>query len=106
MFCVVIAVSLVIVAPRSAYSQTADCQAEAESISGLRGGSIAPGVYPGSTPGTGQPGASNTGSNDSGRIWAEVYADCVRRQALNRPQPRTGTSEPTPFSPGARDRQR
>lgn len=104
--CVVTAVSLAMVISRSAYSQTADCQAEADSISGLRVGSTAPGVNPGSTPGTGEPGVSNTASDDRGRIWADVYADCVRRHALNRPQLRTGPSEPTPFSPEAKDKQR
>ena len=106
MFCIVIAVSLAIVISRSAYSQTADCQAEADSISGLRGDATAPGVNPGSTPGTGQPGASNTTSNERGRIWADVFAECVKRQALSRPQLRTGPPEPTPFSPAARDKQR
>lgn len=106
MLCVVIAVSLAIVVSRSADSQTADCQAEADSISGLRGNSPAPGVNPGSTPGTGQPGASNTASDDRGRIWADVYADCVKRQALSRPQLRTGPPEPAPFSPAATDKQR
>jgi len=106
MFCIVVAVSLAFVISRSAYSQTADCQAEADNISGLRVGFATPGVQPGSTPGTGQPGVSNTGSDDRGRIWADVYADCVRRHASNRPQPRTGTSEPTPFSPEAKDKHR
>ena len=97
-FCVVVALSASVTISRNAYSQTHDCALEATSISGLRVGSTTPGVSPGSTSGTGEPGVSNSSGGDNrARIWAQVYADCVKRQNLSRPQ--IDPSEPTPSSP-------
>src|SRR5262249_36670044 len=84
-----------------AYSQTS-CQAEAESLAGT--GSSTTGISPGSTPGTGQPGVSNSTPDDRGRIWNDAYADCVRRQQLNTPQPPTGVSERILMSPQLEER--
>ncbi len=63
-FCVV-AMSASVITPGIASSQTDDCQLEAASISGLRVSSTAPGVSPGSTSGTGDPGASNSTGGDT-----------------------------------------
>jgi len=56
--------------------------------------SPAPGVYAGSTSGTGEPGIANAGSDESARLWAEVYAACVRRRSASLSQPRKRVSEP------------
>jgi len=93
-FCVVVAMGASVTISRSAYSQTADCQAEATSVSGMRMSSPAPGVYAGSTSGTGEPGIANAGSDESARLWAEVYAACVRRRSASLSEPRKRVSEP------------
>jgi len=108
LFCVVVALSVSLIISRSAYSQT-NCQAEAESKVGA--GSTTTGVSPGSIPGTGAPGVANPASDDRGRLVADAYADCVRRQQfnapqLNAPQPQTGAPDPILLSPQLKDRKR
>jgi hypothetical protein len=98
-FCVVVAMTASVIISRTAYSQTADCQAEATSVAGLRTSSTAPGVYAGSTSGTGEPGIANAGSDENARLWADVYAACVRRHAASLPQPRKRASEPMLLAP-------
>ena len=101
--CVVVVLSVAVIIPTAAYSDTADCQLEAESISGLRLRSTSTGVYPGSIPAPAEPGASNASSSNREMVWAQVYADCVRRHAS--PQS-SGTSEPSASPSDARDKQR
>ena len=99
-FCILIAMGMSFMISAGAYSQTADCEAEAESISAAPVST--PGVYPGSVPGVGQPGVSDErdpGAADRERLKAEVYAACVRRQSPNLPRSRTGASESGARSP-------
>jgi len=94
-FCVLAAMGMSLMISPSAYSQTADCQAEAESISAEP--VTTPGVYPGSVPGVGQPGVSDERDPTAAgreRLRAEVYAACVRRQTQNLPRSRTSVSDP------------
>jgi len=100
--CVVFVLSVSVIISRTAYSDTADCLLEAESISGMRLRPTTPGVFPGSTSGASQPGASNS-SDDRGRIYAEVYADCLRRQAAAQSQ---RPSEPSASPPTAGGKER
>src|SRR5262249_48714587 len=100
--CVAIALSVSVIISTTAFSDTADCQLEAESISGLSLRPTTPGVSPGSIPAPAQPGASNASDNRAW-LWAQVYADCIRRQAAARSP---AASEPSASPSDAREKQR
>jgi hypothetical protein len=107
---VVVALGTCVVAA-SASAQTADCQAEAESVSGAYGSSSTGGALPGSVSGSGEPGASNAGTGDRESLRAMVYDDCQKRRGASAPRPRLDilldTSVPDPAasdaSPAKRD---
>src|SRR5215475_5581654 len=108
LLCVVVfGVSVII--STTAYSDTADCELEAASVSGLSLRPTTPGVSPGSTPAPVQPGASNASGNRES-TYAEVYAACVRRQATAQTprtsQPSASPSEAREKQPEAREKER
>ena len=98
--CVVVVLSVSVINSPSAYS--ADCQLEAESISGYSLRTTAPGVFPGSTPAPVQPGASNASDNRA-LVYAQVFADCMRRQAAAQSP---GASQPSASPSETREKQR
>jgi hypothetical protein len=83
----------------NAPAQTADCQAEAESVSGSYGSSATGGALPGSVSGSGEPGASNSGATSREALKATVYDACLKRRPGNEPQLRREPSTPAQPSP-------
>jgi hypothetical protein len=70
----------------NASAQTADCQAEAESVSGAYGSTPSGGALPGSVSGSGEPGASNVGTGSRESLRAAVYDACMKRRAASEPR--------------------
>jgi hypothetical protein len=83
-------------------AQTADCQAEAESVSRSYGSSATGGALPGSVSGSGEPGASNSGASNRESLRATVYEACLKRRAVNEQQLRRDPwtpAQPAPTQP-------